>query len=129
MAADAASAPAIWTAEVVTSLVVMSGILAAAYGLCLALLPRGATRWDRFSFCWLVFDGLTHCIIEGSFIFYSFPPGRTVFASPRNVLTESWIECARHVFGICIRDSDADHRMHGARRCPRRPTMGPRGCA
>ncbi|TKA51423.1 hypothetical protein B0A53_05336 [Rhodotorula sp. CCFEE 5036] len=74
--------PELLNATTVFSLLATVALLAAALALARALLPLN-TYTDsikRWTFVWLVFDALIHFILEGSFIFYSFPRPRTVNA-------------------------------------------------
>ncbi|POY72743.1 hypothetical protein BMF94_4150 [Rhodotorula taiwanensis] len=74
--------PTLLNATTVFSLAATIAILAAALGLARTWLPKRiyADQIKRWTFVWLVFDALIHFILEGSFIFYSFPRPRTVDA-------------------------------------------------
>ncbi|KAH8925702.1 EBP-domain-containing protein [Atractiella rhizophila] len=50
---------------------VIAGILLASYTMMRNAIPPQSTQMDRFTFVWLLFDGLVHFIFEGSFLFNS----------------------------------------------------------
>ena len=66
-----ADEPQLISATTIWSLFCTVVLLAAAYALSLAVLPRAASRKERGIYIWHVFDGLTHLILESSFVYYS----------------------------------------------------------
>ncbi|GAA5970287.1 hypothetical protein JCM11641_001650 [Rhodosporidiobolus odoratus] len=68
-------------------------LLALALGLAKALLPARAyaSNRERWTFVWLLFDGLIHFILEGAFVYLSFPRPRTV-NSANSTLASLWHE-------------------------------------
>ncbi|GAA6019742.1 hypothetical protein JCM10207_009249 [Rhodosporidiobolus poonsookiae] len=72
--------PTLFTPTTVYSLAATVALLIVAQQAARALLPPATyshTR-KRITWIWLAYDALIHFILEGSFIFYSFPRPRTV---------------------------------------------------
>jgi len=68
----AADEPQLISATTVWSLFCTVALLLSAYGLSRAALPRAVSQRERGMYIWHVFNALTHLILEGSFIYYSF---------------------------------------------------------
>ncbi|GAA6064001.1 hypothetical protein JCM10212_000155 [Sporobolomyces blumeae] len=87
--------PTLLNATTVLSLLATLAILAAAVVLARLVLPTRvyADRIQRYTFIWLSFDALTHFILEGSFLWQSFPRPRTVNSS-RGPFASLWQEYA-----------------------------------
>jgi hypothetical protein len=72
------------SATTVWSLAATVALLAAAYGLSIAVLPRTISKKERGIYIWHIFDALTHLTLEASFCYYSlfssapFPAENTV---------------------------------------------------
>jgi len=90
---DSTEAPAIFTKTSAFSLLTVLAIGIAAYVAAKALLPKSASKTDRFTFIWLAFDAMIHFSFEGSFLYLSLF-GRTVDTSV-GPLAEMWKEYAR----------------------------------
>ncbi|GAA5938988.1 hypothetical protein JCM3775_002643 [Rhodotorula graminis] len=75
--------PSLLTPTTVYSLLSTLAILVAALALARLALPTNRCRSPvhRYTFVWLAFDALIHFILEGSFIYQSFPRPRTVNSS------------------------------------------------
>ncbi|OZJ02559.1 hypothetical protein BZG36_04336 [Bifiguratus adelaidae] len=69
-------------------------ILGVAYALSIVCLPKkGVSSVERSIYCWYAFDGLTHLIVEASFVYLSIF-GRTV-ATSSGPFAELWKEYGR----------------------------------
>ncbi|GAA5862505.1 hypothetical protein JCM5296_000362 [Sporobolomyces johnsonii] len=75
--------PTLFTPTTVFSLLATVLLLLAAVLLARAILPARAyaDKVQRWTFVWLAFDALIHFILEGSFLWQSFPRPRTVNSS------------------------------------------------
>jgi len=90
--AEASAPPTIFTLTSALSLAAVGLVGVIAYVASNALLPKNATKKDRFTFIWLAFDALLHFSFEGSFIYLSIF-GRTVESST-GIFAELWKEYA-----------------------------------
>jgi len=88
--------PTIFTQTSAFSLLGVFVISLTAYVAANALLPKHATKTDRFTFMWLAFDAMIHFSFEGSFLYLSVF-GRTVNSSI-GPFAELWKEYARADF-------------------------------
>ncbi|KAF9523908.1 Emopamil-binding protein [Crepidotus variabilis] len=79
-----------------TSAYSLGGVVAiglVAYFAAENILPKNASRTDRFTFIWLAFDALIHFTFEGSFLYLS-TFGRQV-GNSEGMFAEMWKEYAR----------------------------------
>ncbi|KAF9783379.1 Emopamil-binding protein [Thelephora terrestris] len=81
-----------FTATSAFSIAGVFGALAFAYFGLAKLLPKTASRTDKFTFVWLAFDALIHFTYEGPWLYFS-TFGRTVNGSV-GPLAEMWKEYA-----------------------------------
>ncbi|GAA5872898.1 hypothetical protein JCM16303_006872 [Sporobolomyces ruberrimus] len=94
--AEVGPPPTLFTQTTILSLGATVALLVAAVVLAKALLPIRTyqDRIQRYTFVWLAFDALTHFILEGSFLYQSFPLPRTVNSS-KGAFAALWQEYAR----------------------------------
>ncbi|GJN94748.1 hypothetical protein Rhopal_007840-T1 [Rhodotorula paludigena] len=87
--------PSLFTATTVFSLAATVALLAVALWLARVVLPskRYSDSVQRWTFVWLAFDALIHFILEGSFVWQSFPAPRTVKSS-KGPFAALWAEYA-----------------------------------
>ncbi|BGP20824.1 hypothetical protein JCM10213_008141 [Rhodosporidiobolus nylandii] len=87
--------PDLLSATTLLSLASTVALLAAALGLSKTLLPDKVYRDNRlrWTWIWIVFDGLIHFTLEAAFVFLSFPRPRTV-NSAVGPLASLWREYA-----------------------------------
>ncbi|GAA5909537.1 EXPERA domain-containing protein [Sporobolomyces salmoneus] len=88
--------PTLLNATTILSLTSTLALLVLANLLARRLLPSHIYRdsVQKYTFIWLAFDALTHFILEGSFLYQSFPRPRTVNSS-RGAFAALWQEYAR----------------------------------
>ncbi|GAA5935743.1 EXPERA domain-containing protein [Sporobolomyces koalae] len=88
--------PTLLNATTVLSLLATVALLFAALLLAKTLLPTRSyrDRIEKWTFVWLAFDALTHFILEGSFLWQSFPVPRSVNTS-QGPFALLWQEYAR----------------------------------
>ncbi|GAA6005863.1 hypothetical protein JCM11491_004038 [Sporobolomyces phaffii] len=88
--------PTLLSPTTVLSLLATVALLVAALVLARALLPVRTYQdaIQRWTFVWLAFDALTHFILEGSFLYQSFPVHRSVNSS-KGPFAALWQEYAR----------------------------------
>ncbi|GAA5998301.1 hypothetical protein JCM5350_005222 [Sporobolomyces pararoseus] len=88
--------PTLFTPTTILSLGATVLLLLLALALAKRLLPARvhSDTVQKYTFVWLAFDALTHFILEGSFLYQSFPRPRTVNSSS-GPFAELWKEYAR----------------------------------
>ncbi|BGP43994.1 hypothetical protein JCM10449v2_008051 [Rhodotorula kratochvilovae] len=87
--------PSLFTPTTIYSLLSTVALLAAAFALARFVLPdrRYRDKVQRATFVWLAFDALIHFILEGSFVWQSFPAPRSVNSS-KGPFAALWAEYA-----------------------------------
>ncbi|KAH8104530.1 Emopamil-binding protein [Cristinia sonorae] len=85
--------PSFFTATSAYSLAFVAVVAVVAWLSANALLPKNATKQDKFTWIWLAFDGMIHFSFEGSFLYLS-TFGRSVITSD-GPFAELWKEYAR----------------------------------
>lgn len=111
------SSPSLFTLTSLLSFVAVLSVLSLSFLSAKLALPASSTRKDSLTFVWLAFDALIHLYVsrplpsfpsripltrppahssfEGSFLFLSFPPPRTVNSALPGPFKSLWLEYAQ----------------------------------
>ncbi|GAA5844264.1 hypothetical protein JCM5353_001881 [Sporobolomyces roseus] len=89
--------PTLLNSTTIFSLGATLALLFAALTLAKSLLPTRIynDKIQRWTFVWLAFDALTHFILEGSFLYQSFPPLTSSVNTSKGPFALLWQEYAR----------------------------------